>query len=284
MGTIVEVVSPRKEAAQIVFTEISRIDKLLSVYNPDSEISLLNNKGKLSVSQDTMYIIRKSKELYKATGGAFDITVEPLVRVWGFEKHRYILPEEREITKVLRLVGSDKIILNESDNVIKFKTSGMKISLGAIAKGYAVDLAVAKLKETGIKDCLINAGGDIYCLGNNFGRPWKVAIRDPRKPGIYEVLELEDKAVATSGDYEQYFIKGSKRYAHIFDPRTGYPVDEGVCSVTVIASDCLTADALATSIFVLGKNGLNGIKKNFKGYIDSRIIECKDNVQDNKKR
>lgn len=278
MGTIVEVASSRKEAAEIVFTEISRIDKLLSVYNTNSEVSLLNNNGELSASQDTVYIIKKSKELYEASAGAFDITVEPLVQLWGFESHKYTLPVKKEIAETLKLVGSNKIILNEADNVIKFKTSGMKIGLGAIAKGYAVDLAVSKLKETGIKDCLINAGGDIYCLGNNFGKPWKIAIRDPRKSGIYEVLELENKAVATSGDYEQYFIKGRKRYTHIFDPRTGYPADKGVCSVTVIASDCLTADALATSIFVLGKDRFNEVKKNFRGYIDSRIIECKDDV------
>lgn len=265
MGTFVEVISTDKKAAAIAFAEIKRIEDLLSKYKPDSEISRLNKAGSLTASTETFYIIEKAKEFWQASDGAFDITVAPLVDLWGFTEKKYYLPKEEEVKNTLNLVGSDKIILHNENNMIEFKTSGMKIDLGAIAKGYAVDCAVKKLKETGIKSCLINAGGQIYALGDKSGVPWKVAIQDPRKKGFIDYLELRDTAVATSGDYEQYFLQDKQRYAHILNPKTGYPADSGVISVTVTAPDGLTADALATAIFVLGK--VKGLKlaKEFPG-------------------
>jgi len=272
MGTYIEVISPQKETAGIVITEIKRIEDLLSKYNPDSEVSRLNKTGKLSVSAETFYIIKKAKEFWQISDGAFDITVAPLVDLWGFTAKQYTMPQDREIKNILRLIGSDKIILNDKNNVVKFRLSGMKIDLGAIAKGYAVDCAVEKLKKKGIKSCLINAGGQIHCLGDNYGTPWRVAIKDPRGKDTLETLDLKDKAVATSGDYEQYFIKKSKRYSHIMNPKTGYPADSGIISATVIADSGLTADALATAIFVTGKKkGLELAKK--IPDVETRIIE-----------
>jgi len=139
----------------------------------------------------------------------------------------------------------------------------MKLDLGAIAKGFAVDVAVKKLKELGVNSCLINAGGEIYCLGRKHGKPWKVGVKHPRSSDMIEYLELENKAVATSGDYEQFFLLQDTHYSHIIDPRTGCPADSGIVSVTVIADDCLTADALATSIFILGKTDSRELIKNF---------------------
>jgi len=279
MGTFVEVTSFDKKAASIVFAEVKRIENLLSKYNSESEVSRLNNIGKLTVSPETFYIIKKSKEFWQASNGAFDITVAPLVELWGFRDKKYYVPQEEEIKNTLNLVGSDKIILHDSDNMIEFETLGTKIDLGAIAKGYAVDCAVNKLKKAGIKSCLINAGGQIYCLGDKFGQPWKVAIQDPQKDGFIDYLELKNQAVATSGDYEQYFIKENKRYAHIFNPKTGYPAESDVISVTVIAPDGLTADALATAIFVLGKAKGTELAKKFSE-VKVKIIE-KNNVQNN---
>jgi len=253
MGTTVEVISPDKKAAGIVFTEIKRIEDLLSIYREDSEISKLNRIGKLNASPETFYIIKKAGKFWLISEGAFDITIGPLMDIWGFTDKEYKFPQEEEIQKTKNLVGFDKIVFNNIQNVIEFKIQGMKIDLGAIAKGYAVDCAVSKLRENKIKSCLINAGGDIYCLGDKFGKPWNVAVQNPRGPDFLGYLELKDKAAATSGDYEQYFIKDNKRYSHILNPKTGYPADSGVVSVTVIAPDCLTADALATSIFVLGE-------------------------------
>jgi thiamine biosynthesis lipoprotein len=265
MGTIVGVTSPDKRAAGIAFAEINRIEGLLSKYKEDSEVSRLNKLGKSVVSPETFYIIKKSKEFWQLSNGAFDVTVAPLVDLWGFTNRNFTVPADEKIKNILNLVGSDKILLHNNENVIEFKFSGMKIDLGAIAKGYALDCAVKKLKEKGINSCLINAGGQVYCLGKKFGLPWRVAIRDPRGKGVVSFLELADQSVATSGDYEQYFIKNNKRYAHILDPKTGYPADSGVIAVTVIAPDGLTSDALATAIFVLGKVKGEALAKKLPG-------------------
>lgn len=280
MGTFVEVSSPYKEAAGVVFSELKRIEGLLSKYKPDSEIAKLNKSGMLNVSPEAFYILKKSKEFWQISDGAFDITVAPLIDLWGFSDKKYYLPSLGQIKDALSLVGSDKIILRDSDNMIKFMVSGMKIDLGAIAKGYALDCASDKLRRAGIKSCLINAGGQVYCLGGKFGKPWKIAIKGPRGKDFIGYLELQDKSVSTSGDYEQYFMKGNLRLAHIFNPKTGYPADSGVVSVTVIASDGLTADALSTAIFVLGKEKGKELLKRFPD-AEVKIIEEKD-VQNNR--
>lgn len=275
MGTFIEVTSPDKRAIKIVFDEVSRIEKLLSKYNPDSEISRLNKSGQVKASPETFFIIGQSVEFWKLTEGAFDITVGPLLDLWGFTQKQYTVPKDEKIKSVLGLIGSDKIILNIRDNMIKFKLSGVKIDLGSIAKGYALDCAINKLKQAGIRSCLIDAGGQVHCLGDKFGVPWNIAVKDPRQKGFIGYLELKDKAVATSGDYEQYFTKKNKRYAHIIDPKTGYPAAAGIVSVTVVACDGLTADALATAIFVLGRIKGEALAKKFPD-VEVRIIEEKD--------
>lgn len=275
LGTIVEVTSPDESAAEVVFAEIKRVEDLMSKYEPNSEVSRLNKRGKLKISPDTFYLLKKAEEVWLISEGAFDITVAPLLDLWGFTDKKYYLPKDEEIEATLALIGFDKIIFNESNNVIEFKIQGMKIDLGGIAKGYAVDSAVKKLKEKGIKNCLINAGGDIYALGDRGIRPWKVAIKEPRGEAVLDYyLELRDKAVATSGDYEQYFIKGKKRYVHIFNPKTGYPVDSDVASVTVIAPNCLMADALATTIFALGKEKGQRLAERFPE-VEVKITQAK---------
>ncbi len=273
MGTFVEVISSEKEAIDIVFKEISRIEKLLSKYDPDSEVSKLNKLGRLKASPETFYIVNKAKEFYFLTNGAFDITVGPLMDLWGFTSREYSRPSEGKIKEALRLVGSDKIILHQKDNVIQFKLSGMKIDLGAIAKGYAVDCAVRRLKGSGIKSCLINVGGQIYCLGSKFSRPWKIAVRNnPSNPGRAASLSLKDKAVATSGDYEQFFWDNQRTYGHIFDPRTGYPCPADFFSVTVIADDSLTVDCLSTAVFVLGEEKGRALASKLSG-VEIKIIK-----------
>ncbi len=272
LGTYLQVISPDKDAGKIVFDEIKRIESLLSKYDPDSEVSRLNRTGVLKTSPETFYIVKKSKEFYSLTNGAFDITVAPLVDIWGFTEKKYEVPLETNIIKTLKLVGSDKIILREKDFVIQFKTSGMKIDLGAIAKGYAVDCAVKKLKEHGIKSCLINAGGQIYCLGDRLGKPWRIGIKNPRSGKVRGKLRLRNRAIATSGDYEQYFFKDEKRYTHIINPKTGFPVENAIASVTVLAPDSTTADALSTAIFVLGKDKIKLLTQRIKG-IEIRVIE-----------
>lgn len=275
MGTFVEVISPEQGSAQIVFNEIKRIDNLLSKYKPDSEIAQLNSLGKLRVSADTMYVLEKAKEFYLESDGEFDITVGPLLDLWGFSEHKYYLPSREEIKNALSRVGFNKIILNSRDNVVEFSIPGMRVDLGGIAKGFAVDCAVDKLRKAGIKSCLINAGGQIYALGDKFGRLWQISIRNPRGEGLVERLQLKDKAVSTSGDYQQFFIKNKKRYSHILSPKTGDAVNNGIASVTVVASDGLTADALSTTIFAIGIKSWEALSKRYPG-VRAIIIEEKD--------
>ena len=263
MGTFWEVVSPDKRAGAIVFTEASRIDQLLSKYIPTSEISQLNRMGKLKVSADTFYILKRSQEFWQKSSGAFDITVAPLVELWGFTNQKFQVPSAERIGAVLPLVGSDKIILHEKDNMVEFKIPGLSVDLGAIAKGFALDCSVKKLKENNIDSCLINAGGQIYALGDKSGQSWKIAIRRGPQSEIGAPLELYNASASTSGNYEQFFLKDGRRYCHIIDPRTGYPVDTGITSVTVVAKQGLTADALSTSIFVLGEKNSSGLLKEF---------------------
>jgi thiamine biosynthesis lipoprotein len=262
MGTFVEVTSPDKRALDIVFSEIKRIEDLLSKYKEDSEISRLNKLGRLAVSPDTFYILEKSKEFWQISDGAFDITVGPLMDLWGFSDKKFRVPQDENIKNTLRLVGMDKIILHKNNSVVEFCVSGMKIDLGAIAKGYALDCTAIKLKKAGINSCLINAGGQVYGLGYKFGKPWTVAIKSPQGFDFIGYVDLKDRSAATSGDYEQFFVKENKRYCHIFNPKTGYPENSGLASVTVVANNGLTADALATAIFVLGKDkGMELAKK-----------------------
>jgi thiamine biosynthesis lipoprotein len=275
MGTVVEVISPDRRAADIAFREIKRIENLLSYYRDDSEVSRLNKQGRLEVSPETLFVIKKAGEFWQVTQGAFDVTVAALLELWGFSGGNYRVPDDIKIKETLELIGFDKVRI--SGNIIEFKTEGMKIGLGAIAKGYAVDCAARKLKLAGIKSALINAGGDIYCLGDKGGLPWRVAIKAGQEAGIAGYLELKDKAVATSGNYEQYFSVGDTRYCHILDPRTGKPADTDIVSVTVIGDDCLTADALATSIFVLGKEKSRELAERFN--VEVKIYT---DVQDNK--
>jgi thiamine biosynthesis lipoprotein len=271
MGTFVEVISPYKEASHIVFSEIQRIENLLSKYKSESEIAKLNKEGILKASPETYYIIKESVEFYKITQGAFDITVGPLLDLWGFTQKQYRVPCEAEIKEALKKVGSDKIIFNATDNMVKFKVPGMKLDLGGIAKGFALDCAVEKLRAVNIDSCLINAGGQVYALGKKFTKPWKIAIKNPNKAGITDILELENESASTSADYEQHFIDKGRKYGHIINPKTGYPIDSDIASVTVIAHSGLTADTLSTAIFILGEKEGIKLKKIFS-YFRVKII------------
>jgi thiamine biosynthesis lipoprotein len=271
MGTFIEVISPDRRASGIAFKEARRVENLLSKYDQESDIARLNRQGEARVSPETMYVIRKAKGFWLASGGAFDITVGPLVDLWGFTDKQFRLPGRARIKKTLRRVGMQKIIFADANSVVKFEVPGMKIDLGGVAKGYAVDCAAAKLKEAGINNFLINLGGQIYACGDNFGKPWIVALRDPSSGGLREYFTLKDKAVSTSGNYEQFFKIAGHRYGHIIDPETGYPANRGLASVTVVAPDGLTCDALSTAIFVLGNQKIEALKKRFPG-IQVKVI------------
>ncbi|KPK41468.1 MAG: hypothetical protein AMJ78_05430 [Omnitrophica WOR_2 bacterium SM23_29] len=247
-----------KAAVDAAFEEIKRVDTLMSNYKDNSEVSEINRlKGgeRIKVSDETMEVLRRSREISALTKGAFDITVLPLLELWGFygDSNTDRRPADKEIRAVLKSVGYKKLKLGGGNSVIKSK-DGVKIILGGIAKGYAVDRAVRILKSRGIKSVLVEAGGDLICAGVKPDKNlWKIAIRHPRvKHKPIAILETEGCAIATSGDYENYHIVEGKRCSHIIDPRRGYPRGDLPASVTVIAKDVATADGLATAVFVLG--------------------------------
>lgn len=252
-------VPPQKaeKTVQEAFKLLQDLDAKLSHYKETSEISKINQLGASRpqpVSEDTFEVIEKSVEFYRESGGAFDITVFPLVKAWGIFQGKYRLLSQQEIEGILPLIGSDKLILDRVSKKVGFKTQGMAIELGAIGKGYACDRLLEFLKNHQIKNAHVDIGGNICVLGaSDKEEGWLIGIRNPMKPDeIFKTVLLKDRAIATSGNYENYFIgEYGKRYTHILDPKTGYPVEKTI-AVSVVASSGLIADALSTALFVLG--------------------------------
>ena len=238
-----------EQAVEAAFAEIERIDRLMSSYDEKSRISILNSKGSIEADSEIVDVLERARYFHQLSAGAFDITVEPLLRL--FDKsfsERSAPPSDVEIEETLQLVGFDRIEVT-SDRI--YLPDGMKITLGGIAKGYAIDRAVAVLKEHGIERGLVNAGGDMRSIGSKGENSWKIALQNPRNGSDYiAILPLNDSAVATSGDYERYFDP-DMRFHHIIDPRTGYSATE-LMSVTIVTETALDADALATAVFVSG--------------------------------
>lgn len=268
MGTLVKIsVADRDKSAEQIkksvdkaFSEIENIDRLMSVYRNESEVSRINRlkQGQMiAVSDELLEVIGRSIQISRLSFGAFDLTSAPVIELWGFGRKGRIenLPSPEEIKESLSMVGYRNIIIDRRKKEIGFAQEGMKIDLGGIAKGYAVDRAIEILKKEKINNALIDAGGDVYCLGLNAKKvPWVIGIKDPRHSSrVIRTLKLRDEACATSGDYEKFFLKNGRRFSHLIDPRTGWPVQNGIISVTVLAASCLEADALATAVFVLGK-------------------------------
>ncbi|MFC1699793.1 FAD:protein FMN transferase [Candidatus Omnitrophota bacterium] len=264
LGTVVEItVADKDKSRQLIdqaikgaFSEIERVENLLSRFKSQSEISQINTKGEfepVQVSPETIALIESSVEFSRQTNGAFDITILPLAQAWGFNQKEKDLPGQLLLQQARSKVGYKNIKIDSLSQSVYLAHPGMKLDLGAIAKGYAVDQAVAVLKAADIDNALVNAGGDIYALGRpEKSRKWQVAVQHPRKKNVQlTVLEIENMAVATSGDYENFIEYSGERFGHIIDPKTGASSAAGPLSVTVLSPDCLQADALATSIFLL---------------------------------
>ncbi len=266
----ITVISPSREkareAVEAGFNRIKKIEHLLNYFSPESEITAVNRaagNAPVQVSEETLDIIRKAVEIADSTNGAFDPTIGPLMKIWGFTSGTPApdVPAENKIRDALRLVDYKKIKINISTSEIFLGEKNMEIDLGGIAKGYAADRAIETIQGRGIQAALVTIAGDIKGFGLKPNlQPWKVGIQHPRpaentsiKEGedIFASIFLEDKAISTSGDYQRFFIKTGKRYHHILNPKTGYPAD-GSISVSVIAPQGFMADALSTGIFILG--------------------------------
>lgn len=238
------------------FDEMERVSKLLSNYDPESEVCRLNayaGKGKMEVSRELYYVLKRSVEWGRITDGAFDVTLGPVLRLWGFSGVKPQIPSKDDLQSGLKLVGYRHLLVDPKCPQVSLTLRGMNLDLGGVAKGYVVDRAVEVLKAQGIANAIVDAGGDLRVLGHNpNGQRWRIGIRHPRRVNeLIGVVEVDSGAVTTSGDYERFFFKGGVRYHHIIDPRTGMPA-RGCVSVTILAPSALDADALATAVFVLG--------------------------------
>ena len=264
-----------RSAVDKAFKEIERIENIFSVYKSNSEISKINRlrkKERLVISKEAFELIKISIDYSNKTEGAFDITVKPLVDLWKKAEGDKKIPSDDEIKAALAHTGYKNVMLDESSHTISFAREEMALDLGGVAKGYASGKAIKVLDESGIKNAIVGTAGDLYCSGEKADNEfWTVAIRHPRdKDKVFMDIKLSGKAIDTSGDYEKYFILNNKRYSHIIDPRTGYPVGDDVISSTVIADDPAVSDMLSTALMILGEKGLN-IAESMKS-IDAVIV------------
>ncbi len=265
MGTVVHVdicatnnIDDRdvQQAYRDVWARLEDISLRMNAADPKSDIGRLNSAfpSKTKVGKDTYSVIKDAVYFSKLTDGAFDITVRPLIELWKQCQIQQRIPSQDEIKAVLNSVGASKIQFLSGNN-LRLTDTNVKLDLGGIAKGYGVDEAARILRRHGIYNFFIDAGGDIYAGGCNCnGHHWRIGIRDPeREDGIVDVLSISNIAVTTSGNYEQFYKIGEKRFSHIINPITGYP-QQGVISATVIAPTAESADALSTALCVLGSD------------------------------
>lgn len=257
MGTLVEIKAYGddrvllEEGISAAFAEMVRLEQLFSTHIPESEVSRLSAAdAPLIVSEETASLLGLGQKIAQRSDGAFDMGLGKLKALWGIESEQPQVPEEQAIALALQGIGPESLQINEQQ--VRKQTPGLQIDLGGIAKGYAVDRAVEKLRQSGIFSAAVNAGGDLRLLGDRQGQSWRIGIQHPRQSGeIIATLALQNRAVVTSGDYERYFEQDGIRYHHLFDPQTGRPA-RSCQSVTVVAADAASADALATAAFVLG--------------------------------
>ncbi len=262
-------------------TEISRIEKLISSWDVASQTSEINRNAGIKpvkVDAELFDLIRIAIGISKLTDGAFDISYASMDKIWKFDGSMTAMPSKEKITASIVKVGFQNIILDEEKSTVFLKLDGMKIGFGAIGKGYAADKAKSLLIAKGVPSGIINASGDMNTWGKQpDGSEWKVAITNPlNKNKVFAILPITNGAVVTSGNYEKYVNFNGKRYSHIIDPRSGYPAS-GIISVTVFAPKAELADALATSVFVMGKEaGLDRINQLPK--VECIIIDDKGNI------
>lgn len=278
MGTKFEIIvyapdeTTASKAARAGFDRIAALDGIMSDYKQTSELMRLCKKSggePVKVSDDLFTILERSQELAKASDGAFDVTIGPVVKLWRRARKSIQLPDPEDLAAARKLVGFDKVKLDRKDRTVQLTTPGMQLDLGGIAKGYAADAAQKVLKEHGIKQALVAAGGDVVVSDPPPGAEgWKVAVASLAGADKAEqFLMLKNAAVSTSGDAEQYVEIEGKRYSHIVDPRTGLGL-LGRQSVTVIAPDGTTSDSLATAVCVMGP------EKGIKFVDDMKDVSC----------
>lgn len=263
MGTLAHIIAVAENlekantAISAAFEEVYMLEKIFSVHNPDSQLSALNSEafpGPFYASGQLYSLIEKSVRYSAVTGGTFDITVAPIVDLWNQAKDQGQPPSDEQLKAVRQMTGYNKLLLNPDKQTVTFKVPGMKLDLGAIAKGYAVDRAVEVMKENGATGGLVDIGGEIRTFGKppTKNKKWKLGIQDPgEEEQLLTSIMMDDTAVATSGDYRRYFTIDGVNYSHILNPINASAASE-LTSVTIIAPTCTKADALATAVTVMG--------------------------------
>jgi thiamine biosynthesis lipoprotein len=244
-------------AIDAVYTEFDRLENALSVWRPDSDVQRLNaaaGRGPVPVGTDMLQVLEEAEKANRLTLGKFDITFGALADIWKFDHDQDDrVPSYEEIAARLPLIDRAAVRLDRAAGTAEIVRPGVRIHLGGIGKGYAVDRAIALLRNAGFSDFLIQAGGDLYASGRRGDRPWRVGLSDPRGTDgeTFATIELHDETFSTSGDYERFFIKDGVRYHHLLDPATGEPAR--LCrSVTILARSALTADWASTGVFIMG--------------------------------
>ncbi len=260
MNTVFQIViyTDRGQAAADQLAEesyrlIVSLEDKYSAFLSNSVVFQANKNGRIDVlDTETEKLLAEALKVSEETGGAFDITVYPLMRLWGFYSEEYRMPDRTKIRDVLQRVGYSNVILSSNEAVL---SNGVQLDLGGLVKGYTVDRVVGLLTQKGVASGIVNAGGNLRIFGLKPDQnPWKIGIRHPRVLGEFYLTNETTNALAisTSGDYEQYFLSGGKRYHHILNPKTGFPVDNGVVSVSVRNASAARADIISTALFVMG--------------------------------
>ncbi len=271
---------------QLAVDEITRIENLISSWDKNSETYEINKNAGIEpvkVSLELFELIKRSIVISKLTDGAFDISYASMDKIWKFDGSMKEMPSQTDITSSVRKVGYKNIILDTQNKTVFLKLKGMRIGFGAVGKGYAADKAKQLLMSKGVQAGIINASGDMNTWGKQpSGEDWTVAITNPmNKHKAFALLSISNKAVVTSGDYEKFVVFDNKRYSHIINPKTGYPAS-GIISVSVFAQRAELADALATSIFVMGVEvGVNRI--NQIPNVECIIIDAQGNIHTSNK-
>lgn len=271
-----------KDYHEEIKAALQDVDDALSMFNEQSIISHINRGDDGEANDMFMEVFNKAMEVSKETDGAFDITVAPLVNAWGFGFKNGEMPTRQQVDSIRQFIGWKKV--TAEGKTIKKTDRRVMLDCSAIAKGYGVDVVARLLKDKGITNFMVEIGGEIITKGISPKRvPWKIGVIKPTEDslqtsGEYQtILNVTDKAMATSGNYRNFYYKGGKRYAHTIDPKTGYPVQHNILSATVLAKDCATADAYATSFMVMGLEGAKVILERHPELMAYLIYNNQDN-------
>ncbi len=275
MNTVVTITARganAKKSADAAFAEIRRIERMTDAHNPKSELSKLNESAHISpvrVSDELFSLIELSQTISEKTDGAFDITVFPATELWKITSDNPRVPSDSEISAAADKIGYQNIVLDSAEKTVYYKKEGMKTDLGAVAKGYAADRAAEKIRKSGTKNALLDLGGNIYALGKKSGgKKWNIGLQTPWKSRgeYFKTIQISDESAVTAGAYERYFEKNGIIYHHIFNPKTGMPAESDIQSATVCGKSSAICDALATAVFVGGKEMAETVMDEFKDY------------------